>query len=117
MGGNKMTLYDVLAKTKYYQKLYIYVTNAYDQNIPIYAGERSDALIDDEDKVFWHLMDEVTFLSVSKDYGIVIRLKNENYNKRAEELYHESYVKKWSRNDISSRPYKFSAELEDFMIR
>ena len=34
-----MVLYEMLDKAKYYQKVWIFKTNAYDQNMPIFKGD------------------------------------------------------------------------------
>lgn len=57
-----MTLYDIVASAQYMQVFSIYLTNDYDQNIPIARGTRSDMIENDEDNeedFFNHLMCEV----------------------------------------------------------
>ena len=42
-----MILYDILRVTRYWQRFCCYVTNAYDQNVPIGFGTRRE-LLDEE---------------------------------------------------------------------
>lgn len=46
-----MTLYDILRATRYWQKFCCYVTNSYDQNVPIGFGTRRE-LLDEEQNDF-----------------------------------------------------------------
>ena len=110
-----MTLYDVWQTTRYYQKFYCYVSNAFDQHYPIGTGVRRELLDEDEnDEFFNHLMDEVYIISVAKDGGLVIQTIDKHYNERLEEQYSLSDTNKWNILDPSSRPYKTSTELEDW---
>lgn len=109
-----MTLYDVLRATQYKQRFYVYVVNAWDQNIPVGAGDRAALLDEDETDTFIHLMDTVEMLTLAKDGAFVVRLRNDTFNTRAEEQYDAQYVEKWDNLKPETRPWKHSSELEDF---
>lgn len=110
-----MTLCELLQTTKYTQEFHIYVTNDYDQNEPIGHGRRAHLLNADEcGELFPHLLDKVDLISVAKNGALVVRVIDENYNEPLENQYGEDYVKRWDRYDPTTRPYKFSCELEDF---
>lgn len=113
-----MTLWDILSVTTYYQKFLVYVTNNYDQNIPVGKGDRSELLDEDKnEELFWHLQDEIDHISLTSKGEIVVRVRDKNYLKRAEELYSESYVKRWDNLKLETRPWLHSAELPDFNVR
>lgn len=78
-----MKLWDMLNVCKYWQEFDVYVGNCYDQNIRVASGEATD-LRADEDNVFEHLMDEVTGYEVKPDGVIVVILKNDMYETRAD---------------------------------
>lgn len=64
-----MTLYDILRVTRYYQKFCCYIVNAYDQNVPIGFGTRSELL---DEELFDHLMCDVDSITVTKDKSLLI---------------------------------------------
>ena len=68
--------------------------------------------IEEEDDFFSHLMDEIEYFVVLDDKSILVYIRNENYEKRCEELYPEEYVKKWDRLKPETRPWRFSIEIE-----
>ena len=112
-----MKLWDILNSAQYTQKFRIFVTNIYDQNLPrghgtLYELHENIQSGDEEDDFFSHLMDEVEYFVVLKDKSILIYLRNENYEKRCEELYPEEYVKRWDRLKPETRPWRFSIEIE-----
>lgn len=112
-----MNLCELLQKTKYSQKFYCYVTNNYDQNLPIGTGTRIELLNEEiNDELFWHLLDEVDMITVSRDGSLVIRTVDKHFNERLEEQYEPSYTEKWDILDPSSRPYKTSIEMEDWRL-
>lgn len=110
-----MTLYDILRATKYDQRFSCYLTNNYDQNLPIGFGTRRE-LLDEEinDELFDFLMCPVSLLTIAKDGALVVRLTDEHFNERIEDRFPENQTKMWSALNPGSRPYKFSSELEDF---
>lgn len=112
-GGDGMTLYDVLRVTKYYQTFCCYVTNAYDQNVPIGFGTRRE-LLDEEinDELFDYLMCDIDSIAVTKDKSLLIRVRDEHYNQRLEEQY--ECTGGWKVSDPATRPFKFSSEMEDW---
>lgn len=108
-----MTLYDVLRATKYYQQFHCYVTNAYDQNQPIGFGTRKELLNEDQnDELFDYLVCDVEMITVAKDKSLVIRVKDEHFNQTLEEQY--KCTGGWKVTDPSTRPFKFSNEMEDW---
>lgn len=110
-----MTLYDILRATQYNQKFFVYVTNIYDQNIPIGIGVRAELLNEDENDTFDYLSCKVDQLNIARDgKSLVVRVIDGNFEKKAEELYSEEYVKKWDNLRPETRPWKHSAEMEDF---
>ena len=56
-----MKLCEIFSLTRYDQKMYIYVTNAYDQNVCLGRGTRYDIICDVEnvDNILPHMLDEV----------------------------------------------------------
>lgn len=107
-----MTLYDLMLHGQANQCYHVYVTNVWDQNIPIGHGERRDIMDEDETNGIDHLMDEVDVWYVCKDGSLVILLTGKNFEKRAEEQYDPKYVAKWDRFRMETRPWKYSCELE-----
>lgn len=102
-----ITLYEMLSKTLYYQNVWIYEVNAYDQNMPIFKGEVNEARAD-TDRVWDYLMCEVDHYEC--DTGILlIKVKNEDYEKRMEEHY--MFSDRWGQ-EIESRPWRYSAEID-----
>ena len=110
-----MTLYDILRNTKYTQEFFCYVTNAYDQNLPIGFGTRKE-LLDEQinEDLFDFLMCEISLLTVAKDGALVVRVTDEHFNNRIEDQYPVEQTERWDRLNPGSRPYKFSSELEVF---
>lgn len=110
-----MKLSEIFTITRYDQKMYIYVTNAYDQNVCLGRGTRYDIICDVEnvDNIFPHMLDEVNMVSVTQDGGMQILVRDAMYEKPLEEQYDKDYVTTWKSYDKSTRPFQFSAELED----
>lgn len=106
-----MTLWDMLNVCQCYQEFDVYEGNEYDQNIIVASGSADK--LRTEIEIFDHLMDEVDGYSVEPDGVIVIRLRNDNYTRRAEEQYFEDYVKKWDNRKPETRPWRFSIEIEN----
>lgn len=76
-----MTLYEMLDRAMAHQKVWIFETNTYDQNMPLFKGTVNDARIEPELRVWDFLMCEVEFYHCS--HGILdIRVKDTNYDKR-----------------------------------
>ena len=113
-----MTLFELLKTTQYDQNFFVYVTNIYDQNILVGEGVRHKLLDEYEnEECFFHLMDEVDQITIAKDgKSLVVKTKDENYQKNAKELYDEDYVKHWDSRNPETRPWRHSAELEDFKM-
>lgn len=110
-----MKLCEIFSLTCYDQKMYIYVTNAYDQNVCLGRGTRYNIVCDEEncDDILPHMLDEVDFISVTPDGGLQVLVRDAMYEKLLEEQYDKDYVATWKNHDKSTRPFRFGAELED----
>ena len=108
-----MNLWDMLSHCKYSQEFDVYVGNAYNQYIPIGEGD-ADSLRSEGDEFFYHLMDEVEHFDAYPDGAVVVIVKDRNYNRPAEELYRESYTKRWDRFDPKTRPWR---DLHEIMVK
>lgn len=100
-----MTLWDMLDKALYYQKVQIYETNAYDQNMLIFKGKIQEAR-QDTDKVWDYLMCNVKLYEYHGDV-LVIYVADEYYDERMEGHY--LYSDKWTE---TNRPWKRKLEIE-----
>lgn len=108
-----MKLYNFLINANCNQVFHIYVTNAYDQNIPVAHGTRKEIFNEDiYAEGIDHLMDKVDSWYVCKSCDIVILLRDKNSKKRCEKLYNKEYVKKWDNLRPETRPWLHSCELE-----
>ena len=110
-----MKLWDILEASQYNQIFSIYVTNVYGQNIPVARGTRSEMQeydLDDGD-LFYHLMDDVEYFHITEKGIMVLFLRDNHYEEKAEQQYSEDYVKKWDRRDPKTRPYLHSIETEE----
>lgn len=111
-----MTLYDILRVTRYWQKFCCYVTNVYDQNVPIGFGTRRELLDEEQnDKLFDYLMCNVDSITVAKDKALLVRVRDAHYNQPLEEQY--KFTGGWKVSDPATRPFKFSTEMEDWNFR
>lgn len=103
-----MTLWDMLDKAKYYQKVWIFETNAYDQNMPLFKGTVQDAR-QDTDRVWDYLMCEVE--TYDFEGGLLdIRVRDEYYNERLEGHYSIN-ADRWGESK-DKRPWRHSIEIE-----
>ena len=104
-----MTLYEMLDKTLYYQTVWIFEHNAYDQNMPLFRGRVEDARKDTE-RVWNYLMCEVEHYEYVN--GILdIRVRDEYYELRFEEGNYTLTGRRWGR-ERNSRPWLYSAEID-----
>lgn len=102
-----MTLYEMLDKTKYYQEVWIFENNIFDQNMPIFKGTVQEAR-SDADMTWDYLMCEVEMYDCTT--GILdIRVRNEYYNERLEGHYITSG--KWD-DERGKRRWLWSAEID-----
>lgn len=102
-----MTLYDMLDRTMYHQPVWIFESNAYDQNMPKFKGTVDEARSDEE--IWDYLMCEVEMYSC--EHGILdIRVRDEHYNERLEGHYSGSAYR-WGR-EKEKRPWRYSAEID-----
>lgn len=108
-----MTLFSLIIKARYDQIFHVYVTNTYSQNIEIGHGTRRDIVDEDTTEMgLIHINDEIEIWYACEDGSIVVCLRDENYNKQAEYLYAQEYVKKWDIMKPETRPWKHYFELE-----
>lgn len=107
------TLHNLLTSCQYPQVFWVYKQNDYDQNILIAKGTKQEMLEDEEMgfDIIDHINDEVEYWTIRQDGAMFVRLK---WDKKAEDEYSDEYVKSWGRNP-HSRPWLYSAELDDFM--
>lgn len=102
-----MTLWDMLDKTKYYQKVWIFEINATDQNMPIFKGTVDEARRD-ADMVWDYLPCDVEVYDC--DGGILdIRVRTKYYNERLEGRYTNS--DSWDA-PMETRPWRWSVEID-----
>lgn len=113
-----MTLYDLLSAGQYMQMYSVYVTNAFDQNIPISRGTLTFMLayiVNESDAtLFYHLMDKVEYYHTTDDGVMVVFLRDEHFNETADYNYSDDYVKKWDSSDPNTRPYLHGIETEEY---
>lgn len=98
-----MTLYD------HYQVFDVYVTNAYDENLPAGYGERDFLMehsMDGCPSIFDVLMLDVEIWHTNPNNEVVVLLNSEEYNIHVENLYSESYVQTWDWEKPETRPYR-----------
>ena len=102
-----MTLWDMLDKTKYYQKVWIFEINADDQNMPIFKGTVDEARRD-ADMVWDYLPCDVEVYDC--EGGILdIRVRTKYYNERLEDHYSNS--DSWDA-PMETRPWRWSVEID-----
>ncbi|MBQ8697622.1 MAG: hypothetical protein IJV83_05350 [Clostridia bacterium] len=112
-----MKLWDILHVAQCNQIFHIYVTNSYDQNLPVGKGTREDLCMnmvtgENDRDLFSHLMDDVTTFVVCNDRKIVIFVKDAHFEERLEEQFCGEYAKKWGRLKPETRPWRWSCEIE-----
>ena len=103
-----MILWDMLDKTLYSQKVWIFECNAYDQNMPLFKGTVQDAR-QDTDHVWDYLMCEVNHYECT-DGVLDIRVQDKYYEERLEGHY--PFSDRW-REEKEKRPWRYSAEIDE----
>ena len=101
-----MTLWEMLDKTLYNQKVWIFESNAYDQNMPIFKGTVQEARSDTE-RVWNFLMCDVDHHECA-DSILDIRVRNEHYEERLEGHY--IFSDRWGEKK-EQRPWRYSIEI------
>lgn len=96
-----MTLYEMLDKTHYDQRVWIFEVNAYDQHVTIYKGEIEGARTD-TDSAWLYLLSEVESYYYASGI-LVIDIKKEEYNKKLDG---------WN-DDRRKRGWSFSCEITE----
>ena len=102
-----MTLYEMLDVTLYDQQVWVYETNVFGQNMPIFKGTVSEARRDEENARNY-LMCEIEHYECSTGI-LLIKVKNEYYEKQLETQYSGSY--KWGTKE-NERPWKHDIEIQ-----
>ena len=111
-----MMLVELLQKVRYTQIFYVYLENVYDQNLPIGSGTRRDLLDEYEnEEIISYLTCPVTLITTTKNGALVVRVRDEHFDERLEKQFNPEYAQKWNSLDMSSRPFKHSCEMEDFL--
>lgn len=101
-----MTLYEMLDVTLYHQEVWIYEINIYGQNMPVFKGTVNEARCNEE-KVWFYLMCKVEHYECNTGI-LLIKVKNEYYEKRLETQYSNS--DKWGTKE-NERPWKHDIEI------
>ena len=112
-----MTLYKLLKAAQYMQVFSIYLTNVYDQNIPIARGTFDEMMKQDTAKeyiLFDYFMCAVDYFHITDKKVMVVFIKDEYFETKAEHQYSEQYVEKWDITDAKTRPYLFRIETEEY---
>ena len=113
-----MTLYDIVSKAQYMQVFSIYLTNAYDQNIPIARGTRSEMISMDADEneedFFKHLMCDVEYFHITDKGVMVVFIRDEHFEEPASFNYSDEYVKRWDNFNPKTRPWLHGIETEEY---
>ena len=103
-----MKLWDMLDKAMYYQKVWIFETNAYDQNMPLYKGNVQGAR--EEGNLVWDWLPcEVENYAYS-DGILDIRVRDKHYEERLEGHY--SIASEHWGDHMEKRPWRYSSEIE-----
>lgn len=103
-----MTLYDMFSTSHYDQIFDVYVTNAYDENLPVGHGPGSrdymmEHSMDGDPAIFDVLTNEVDNWWAKGD-SVVVLLKSKDYEVPVKEMYDERYVAKWDIRNPEKRP-------------
>ena len=113
-----MTLYDLVAKAQYMQVFSIYLTNIYDQNIPITRGTRSKMIAMDaeenEEDFFRHLMCEVEYFHITDKRVMGVFIRDEHFEENVSYNYSDEYIKRWDAHDPTTRPWLHGIETEEY---
>lgn len=103
-----MTLFELLDNARYDQKIWIYVNNDYDQNMPIFKGIVQDARTDVE-QTWDYLMEKVDLLDW-KTGILLVYVVDEHYKERLETQY--LFSDRWG-IEKEKRPWRYSIEIEE----
>lgn len=101
-----MKLYDMLNATLYYQKVWIFETDAYDKNMPIFKGTVDEARKDDY--VWDYLQNEVNHYECNT--GILVIFAKSSCFKEGLENNYTASADDWGK-DAQKRPWRYSAEI------
>lgn len=113
-----MTLYDIVSKAQYTQVFSIYLTNIYDQNIPIARGTRSEMISldvgENEENFFDHLMCDVDYFHITDKRVMVVFILDEHSEEPISKIYSNEYIKSWDNFNPKTRPWLYGIETEEF---
>lgn len=102
-----ITLYDMLDRTVYYQKVLILENNVFDQNMPLYYGNVDGAR---SDEIIWDWLTKEVDLYEYSEGVLVISVKDENYEEHLEDHYLGS--DRWTKD---TRPWLFGCEIRIYI--
>jgi hypothetical protein len=109
-----MKLWDMLECAMHFQPFSVYITNAYDQNLLIGRGTRSEMMDANKtsESVFSHLMDDIDYWVLGADgKRVLIFIRNKDYDRPLEELF--SLSNRWG-SKPNERPWRYSIETERY---
>lgn len=111
--SKECTLHNLITSCRFNQAFWIFLYNNHDQNVLIAKGSKEEILTDAvmSFDVVDHINDVVEYWTIREDGAMFVRLR---WDKSAEDEYGAEYIKRWDRAKPSSRPYLYSAELDDF---
>lgn len=101
-----MKLYDMLDVTLYHQEVWIFETDAYDKNMPIFKGTVDEARKDDY--VWDYLQNKIDHYECNT--GILVIFAKSSYFKEGLENNYTVYADEWGK-DAPKRPWRYSAEI------
>lgn len=111
-----MRLLDLWQVSTNSQMYHVYITNNYDQNLPVYHGTIVDLCMDDEYGGEWFdsLDLEIEVFYVCKNGDIQVQLKDEHFFERVEDWWtsNKSITDKWDDLNPETRPWRYSLETE-----
>lgn len=104
-----MTLYEMLDCTKYYQQVWIFESNARDQNMPLFKGTVHEAR-GDTDRVWDYLMCQVEYYDCTVGGILDIRVRDEYFEEPLEGHYSIA-SHRWGEKK-NERPWRYSIEID-----
>ena len=102
-----MTLYEMLDKSVYWQQVWIYSNNNYDQNMPVFKGLVCEARRDDD--MTWDFLENKIVVYEFKCGILVIKVESEHPDKYVEDVYCNTGI--WGK-EKEKRPWRYSIEID-----
>lgn len=113
-----MTLHEIMMSGQYFQVYSVYITNTYDQNIPLARGTLTEILgymAEEGDTTFFrHLTDKVEYYHITENKVMVVFVRDEHFGETVEYDYSEDYIAKWNNLDPKTRPFLHGIETEEY---